>query len=223
MIPAPKHRRLSRNTRGRDFFLGDLHGETEQFQEALERVRFDTEVDRVISVGDLADRGPDSLGALDLLREDWFFAVMGNHEVMLLSDDPGLQDVHFRSGGEWAFSLAEDDLAAARKTVSNLPYALTLEGPSGETIGVCHAEWPERDWARIETAVERQKIRDHMLWGRRRIKAGKAQQDRTADLLVHGHTPLEKPAKLGCALFIDTGATYGGYLTLMQLQDALTF
>jgi serine/threonine protein phosphatase 1 len=39
----------------------------------------------VLSVGDLINRGPDSLGTLSLIEEPWFHAVMGNHELMLLN------------------------------------------------------------------------------------------------------------------------------------------
>lgn len=39
----------------------------------------------MLSVGDLVDRGPDSIGCLKLLEAPWFHAVMGNHEQLLLN------------------------------------------------------------------------------------------------------------------------------------------
>ena len=41
--------------------------------QALLNVDFDFEVDRVFSVGDLIDRGPDSLKCLELVLNKWFF------------------------------------------------------------------------------------------------------------------------------------------------------
>ena len=76
--------RLPANERGRDFVVGDLHGCRNTLEKLLNRVRFDASRDRLMSVGDLIDRGPDSMGCLDLLEEPWFFPVRGNHEQMML-------------------------------------------------------------------------------------------------------------------------------------------
>lgn len=75
---------LPRNVAGRDFVVGDLHGHRAVFEQELVRLNFDPAVDRVFSVGDLVDRGPDSLGTLALLEQPWFHAVLGNHDLMLL-------------------------------------------------------------------------------------------------------------------------------------------
>jgi hypothetical protein len=50
----------------------------------LDHVRFDPACDRLFSVGDLIDRGPDSLRSLEFLEAPWFYAVKGNHEDLLL-------------------------------------------------------------------------------------------------------------------------------------------
>src|SRR3546814_19725952 len=81
---AALHRHLPANTAGRDFIVGDLHGCLDLLQVELARIAFDPTRDRLFSVGDLTDRGPDSMGCLRLLREPWFYAVPGNHEDLLL-------------------------------------------------------------------------------------------------------------------------------------------
>lgn len=98
--------RLPSNQAGRDFILGDLHGTTDLLRALMDRVAFDREKDRLFSVGDLVDRGTDSPGALALLLEPWFFAVVGNHEDMMVDyilhpKDPGT----YSSGGLHAFLL----------------------------------------------------------------------------------------------------------------------
>lgn len=75
--------RLPANFAGRDIIIGDLHGHPEILYRLLEQANFDPSTDRVISTGDLVDRGPDSLGCLEFLFEPWFFAVRGNHEQNL--------------------------------------------------------------------------------------------------------------------------------------------
>lgn len=73
------------NTRGQDFVVGDLHGCVAMLEKLLELVHFDREKDRLFCTGDLIDRGPDSAGTLALLKEPWFYPVLGNHDVMLLA------------------------------------------------------------------------------------------------------------------------------------------
>lgn len=73
------------NTVGRDYVVGDLHGCLNMLETLLSVVGFDTKVDRLFSVGDLVDRGPDSPGCLALLEKDWFYPVLGNHDAMLIA------------------------------------------------------------------------------------------------------------------------------------------
>ena len=77
--------RFALNRQGRDFVVGDLHGEIYALREAMDEVGFDTHVDRLFSVGDLVDRGPASFELLELATEDWFFPVMGNHDQLTAS------------------------------------------------------------------------------------------------------------------------------------------
>jgi hypothetical protein len=51
---------LPANTAGRDFVCGDIHGCFDELDAALAKLQFDPAVDRLISVGDLVDRGPRS-------------------------------------------------------------------------------------------------------------------------------------------------------------------
>ena len=76
---------LEENNIGRDFIVGDLHGHYSKLIEGLNKINFDTEKDRLFCVGDLVDRGSEVEECLMLLREKWFFSVMGNHEYMVLS------------------------------------------------------------------------------------------------------------------------------------------
>jgi len=77
-------KRLPKNVLGRDFVIGDIHGRFQLVDQALLAVDFDRERDRLFSVGDLVDRGPEPLRALEFLAQPWFHAVRGNHEDMFL-------------------------------------------------------------------------------------------------------------------------------------------
>ena len=80
----PHIARLEKNERGRDFVIGDIHGCLDAVERLLEKSSFDRTKDRLICTGDLTHRGPDSLGCLQLLEEDWFLSVRGNHEANTL-------------------------------------------------------------------------------------------------------------------------------------------
>ena len=64
--------------------MGDIHGCREEFEQLLVRVRFDPAADQLFLVGDIVNRGPDSLGALRLARTLRANAVIGNHDLHLL-------------------------------------------------------------------------------------------------------------------------------------------
>jgi len=68
----------------RRIFLGDIQGCREEFERLLEALRFDPATDRIEPVGDLVNRGPDSLGALRLARTLRAGGVLGNHDLHLL-------------------------------------------------------------------------------------------------------------------------------------------
>ncbi len=68
----------------RRIFIGDLQGCREEFEALLERVKFDPSVDTLHPVGDLVNRGPDSVGCLRLAKELGAMPVLGNHDVHML-------------------------------------------------------------------------------------------------------------------------------------------
>lgn len=69
---------------GRRIFIGDIQGCRDELERLLEAVCFDPAGDELHPVGDLVNRGPDSLGVLRLLRSLDAGGVIGNHDVHLL-------------------------------------------------------------------------------------------------------------------------------------------
>jgi Calcineurin-like phosphoesterase len=68
---------------GRTLIVGDVHGCASELRALLDKVAFGAS-DRLLLVGDLIARGPDSLGVLDLVLETKGRFVRGNHEERLL-------------------------------------------------------------------------------------------------------------------------------------------
>lgn len=68
----------------RTIIVGDVHGCVAELGHLLDAVAPGAD-DRVLFVGDLVARGPDSLGVLSLFRQVRGQAVLGNHESKLLA------------------------------------------------------------------------------------------------------------------------------------------
>lgn len=216
------HQHLPANTKGRDFFVGDIHGRLDALLLCMGEVSFNPQKDRIISVGDLIDRGLNSYELLKLTREPWFFSVRGNHEAMLLDTNDHFSLVHWLSnGGGWFMELDGESILDSYALANSLPVAMTVDTPDGAHIGICHAEWPEEDWSNVEEQLHNPKTVSTMLWGRSIVSDKVHKWDKSAILTVHGHTPVEEVQKFGSAIYIDTGCVHGGKLTLIERWEAL--
>lgn len=143
-----KTKHLTINTEGRDFVVGDLHGCIELFYAALTAIEFDTEKDRMFSVGDLGDRGPDSPACMELMFKPWFHAVRSNHGDLMTSfyDGEAFGVFNFEpNGGGWFRLLDNEIMANYAKADKALPYVLTVDMVDGRKFHVIHAEFSTRE------------------------------------------------------------------------------
>lgn len=207
--------RYSSNTNGRDLIVGDIHGCFTKLRQALDDVGFNPDAgDRLFSVGDLVDHGPESLEAVEWIMKPWFHAVQGNHEDMAIQWPSGKLDVgnYIANGGGWNVGNAPEACEALSKCFAMLPVAIELETASG-LIGIVHADCPFDSWQEFAASLEdeslsgsmRGAIIDAAQWSRERIAS--AMQDDVAGVraVVVGHTPMQRFTSLGNVLYIDTG------------------
>ena len=214
------------NTEGKDYIVSDLHGCYHDFYVLLQEIGFDKKVDRMFSVGDLVDRGPDSYKCLLLMYEPWFMPVKGNHEDLF--HDAICGDgmyIWTMNGGNWH---DRDDvlIGDVANDANDLPTFITLEHESGKRIGICHAEAPTGDWDDVDNIDEDSREHAAAIWGRTRIKYGSNHVD-NIDYTVHGHTIIKQPYVVGNSLYIDTGSFLGldkfeghdGHITIISVDD----
>jgi len=218
------HKHLPQNEKGRDFFFTDLHGTYSTLQIALDEVNFDPAADRLISGGDLIDRGPGNVDALNLLTEPWFHSVAGNHEQLMI--DAVLHDrnelLWLHNGGTWAAYVDIDELKSLARLVDNkTSFTLTLETSYGP-VGISHAEPPQNfTWSNISNLTEDELV--HFLWARTCVEGDIPLNTKGVVSTFHGHTVVNRPKQLGNAFFLDTGSVRkdkGGYLTFFCIHDA---
>lgn len=211
--------RFSKNEVGRDFVVGDVHGCFTLLEQSLAKVGFDKSADRLFSVGDLVDRGPESQDAIKWLAYDWFHAVRGNHEELVIGSEPGL---HLVNGGAWYLMLSDGEQRDCKYAFDLLPLAIEIDTDEG-SVGLIHAEVPGDDWLLLSaTDISREK-REHMdrfaLWSRDIIR-GRSSFTGVANIgkVFVGHTPVKEVVTIKNVHYIDTGAVFDRALTLACIQ-----
>lgn len=230
-------RRFARNTQGRDFIVGDIHGHFSKLLAHLGAIGFDPdEGDRLFSVGDLVDRGPESERVLQWLDLPWFFAVAGNHEDMAVRWPNGNMDTgnYMANGGTWNVTKTRDESLEFADALDQLPIAIELETEAG-LVGIVHASCPCDSWQEFTRLLEdatlpkgkRQAVVDAAQWDRSRIEAHlnnyAMQHVRDVRAVVVGHTPLMKPTWCANVLHIDTGGWHpsGAGFTVIDAEMLL--
>lgn len=220
---------FSRNAIGRDFAVGDIHGCFRLLALELEAVGFDESRDRLFSVGDLIDRGPDSDSSIDWLARPWFHAVRGNHEEMAIGVVTGThnRDVYVDNGGAWFLRLPPQRRRLFASAFNDLPLAIDIETTHGR-VGVVHADLAARSWAVFAEELasfdtlpfHRQRLlSEGALWSRRRISLGDTDGVPDLHAMIVGHTPGTAVRQLGNVFYIDTGAVFkNGKLTVIDLE-----
>ena len=221
----------------RIYAVGDIHGQLELLRAAHRRIEADGGRDaRVVHVGDLVDRGPDSAGVIAYLLagraagRDWQ-VLLGNHDRMMLRflRDPAWIDPGLAKPLHWA---DHSGLGAAATLASygvdvNQPRA-TLHRAALHAVPKKHLQFlaglplwlltPRALFvhAGVRPGVDMQaQTEDDLVWIRRPFLDS---ADDHGVLVVHGHTPIDRVAHLGNRLAIDTGAAYGGPLSVVAIE-----
>ena len=222
---APLVRRFARNTVGRDLIIGDIHGCFTLAGAALAAIGFSKAAgDRLFSVGDLVDRGPESLEALNFLT----YAdgvVAGNHEDMAVRwpTDSMEVDNYRANGGAWMIALDRATQLEVAASLGALPIAIEIETAHG-LVGVVHAECPFADWANFTDMLNSPNHRHHdavidaAQWSRNRINDLNTSIVAGVRAVVVGHTPMKAMSSLGNTIFIDTMGWRGGHFTILDAE-----
>lgn len=208
------------------YAIPDIHGQDALLDAALDLVARDGGADaRIVFLGDLVDRGPNSRAVIDRLMtgqamgQPWT-VLRGNHDQMFVDflDTGVIQSPHIRSGLSWlhhrlggATTLASYGLdvtedvtkwEAARRAVPQAHRdwlaGLPLWKEVGEVLFV-HAGIRPGLSLTAQDPADLMWIRDGFL-------------DHEAPhpwLVIHGHTALEMPTHFGNRIDLDGGAAYG--------------
>ena len=222
--------------RGRIYALGDIHGRSDLLDRMIKIIRGDLEASPVdscvtVTLGDYFDRGPDSRGVIERLLSNPFpsdfIPLKGNHEVLFesfLRKPTTFAEQWRRLGGlETLASYGVSvELLMRGQSYEQVAQALRAAVPQAHldfvtslrtslSIGpyfLCHAG------VRPGIPLDRQS-EDDLLWIREPFLASRANFGK---VVVHGHTPAEKPEVLPNRINVDTGAYITNKLTCVVLE-----
>lgn len=211
------------------YAIGDIHGQIEQLEQALELIHADGGAEaEIVFLGDLTDRGANSRAVLDLMVKgcddgrNWA-CVKGNHDRLFHNfvRDGAVTDGRLRSDLTWLHSRmgGADTLAS---------YGVQDAGtrPVEEVLAEARDAVPEAHLAYLD-ALPLWEERDAVLFVHAGIFPGVPLGAQTEDdllwirdgfldnpaphpwLIVHGHTALDCPHHYGNRIDLDGGAGYG--------------
>ena len=231
---------LSRDSFAPVYALGDVHGRLDALRAAHRLIAADGGQDaRIIHLGDLIDRGPDSPGVIDHLMNgqaqgrDWQ-VVKGNHDNKLprFIEDPGWIDPGPSTENTWT----GDQRNGAAETLAAYgirdAYDRPLEEIHAEALTKIprdHVQWLDGlvpnilhpagylfVHAGIRPGVDlAAQSRVDMMWIRKPFLESHADH---GALVVHGHTAIKRATHYGNRLNLDSGAGYGGPISAVRLD-----
>ncbi len=222
------------------WLVGDVQGCARELDRLVREIRFDPARDELWCVGDLVNRGPDSLAALRLWRDLGAHGVLGNHDVNALLARSGRRR---RAMPTLAALFADPECDPLLARLRALPVLVHLpSGGDGPDAWVVHAglhpgwtdldavarafddaehddDWLERDDVSFATRVrcctpDGAMTRHTGLPGD--CPRGSVPWDRLyrgTTLVVHGHWAMRGYYRGERTLGLDSGCVYGGPLT----------
>jgi len=223
----------------RVYAVGDVHGHTDALAPLLRLLKEDVAASPpaqqplLVFLGDYVDRGPDSRGAIDMilaLEANGPFEVVclkGNHEDALLRM---LADADF--AGNWIENWGRTTLqsygvrgAAFGRELDETPriQAELLDAlpPSHRAfLARCVMSLTVGDYLFVHAGVRpgvplvEQSDRD-LMWVRYDFLES---EENFGKVVVHGHTPAERPQIRANRIGIDTGVYMTGVLTAVRLD-----
>lgn len=222
----------------RHLVVGDCHGRYDLFIRALEKANYDPAKDIVYGVGDMIDRGPDSVKMVEFFQQPRCYSVKGNHELMMMSSE--WYDTWIDNGGlQCMDDLYKNNLDHdwMKDIIRPLPWVIDVgEQDDENAFRIVHAEmpnsWSEETFQRsLNMAISPDDpLFTPLVWSRRLVRAAEQNikhlkpghhlinfhQNRHRKVFT-GHTPIQKAFKCKDHWFIDTWSSKS-----MTIIDAIT-
>ncbi|MFD1415330.1 bis(5'-nucleosyl)-tetraphosphatase PrpE [Oceanobacillus jeddahense] len=217
--------------------IGDIHGCLEELLELLEKIHyrqekgeyFHPEGNKIVFIGDLTDRGPNSIAVIKLVyqlvaEQKIAYYVPGNHCNKLYRYFLGNQ-VQEKHGLETTVAEWKKLNESQKKNIQEKFIALYENAPlylyfEDLQLVVAHAGIKENLIGQINS-----RTKTFVLYGDvtgqtdhqgRPVRRDWAKHYRGEPWIVYGHTPVLEPRQINRTINIDTGCVFGNKLTAFQ-------
>ncbi len=233
---APEHHQIAATIPDgeRVYAVGDIHGRSDLFISLIEAIEHDNR-DRgpaqttVILLGDLVDRGPDSVNVIALAREWQKFRnvriLAGNHEEMFLKSFDSLETMrHFlRHGGrETLLSYGVDKRQYSKASIEEVQQLMIAKVPRADIDFMSRFEdmITIGDYLFVHAGIDPSVSLQEQHPGRLRWirEPFLSHAEPYGVVVIHGHTITDTPVDQGNRIGIDTGAYASGQLTALVLE-----
>ncbi|TMO54627.1 metallophosphoesterase [Pseudoalteromonas phenolica] len=202
------------------FVVGDLDGSLSGLQKALNRQGFVEHVDHLICLGDMIDRGSESILLIQYLLDINADFVLGNHEHLMLesifSQDETTKRLWTSNGGAWHHDVDKAKLDSVCNLFLKSALSILLEY-GGVKIGLSHTLPTSWNWS-SESANTGDAV-ESLLWSRELFKSKKQASNKGVSFSIHGHNSTQVPIWIGNTYHIDTN--YYGRPTVVNLRNLI--
>ena len=218
----------------RYYVIGDIHGRLDLYSAMIRAIEADAaalgaDAVRVVLLGDLVDRGPDSAGVLARTRawqrQRQVRVLAGNHEEMFLKSFTRPEALrHFlkHGGRETLLSFGFSSKQLRNLEIDDLFAMLPQLVPQSERDYIAGFEEMiiAGDYAFVHAGIDPERPidaqkRSDLLWIRERFLS---HDGALPKVIVHGHTIFGRVMDCGNRIGIDTGAFRSGVLTALVLE-----
>lgn len=221
--------------------IGDVHGCLSELVELLQSLGYEVvrdghgrPVDAVppagrqcIFVGDLVDRGPDTVGVLRLVMGmhagDHALCVSGNHEAKLVKALAGRKVTRSHGLAETMAQLEAEGPEFGEQVRQWCDRLVAHYQLDGGRLVVAHAGLKEAYHGRASN-----RVRSFALYGDTTgesdeyglpVRLPWARDYRGRAMVLYGHTPTVEPEWVNNTLCLDTGCVFGGRLTALRYPE----
>ena len=200
----------------RTFIVGDVHGCFKELKTLLQKAGYNSHLHRLILLGDLINKGPDSFKVLSYARDHKVNALLGNHElkfIQAIENDQALSPVFQQLKKDmgqdledwisyiksWPVYLEEEDFLALHGGV--VPGQSIKESKTEDLVNI-------RYWNEKEKAISNDPYYPawHDLY-------------KDSKLVVYAHWAKQGLKIKANSIGLDTGCVYGGKLTGLWVPE----
>jgi serine/threonine protein phosphatase 1 len=228
--------RLPRVPAGRRYYvIGDIHGRLDLYEALIAAIEEEIAADRaglamrVVLLGDLIDRGPDSAGVIARTQE-WqrqrpVRVLAGNHEEMFLEAFARPEMLrHFLKHGGFetllSFGITRQQLASLELEEIFALLPKVVPQAVRDYIAAFETMIRAGDYVFVHAGIDparplAEQRRSDLLWIREPFLTHEGPLEK---VVVHGHTIFDHVMDCGNRIGIDTGAFRSGVLTALVLE-----